>query len=167
MLCALKKPEKGHFYSPKVLIITRFYCTIVCNNFFSCATTDKMCIKLSLCCFFQEDDVDETCQEILQKWKQMSCAEVQVNGGQYYINTGCSQNQISYSIVHTITVVQGYSQDFRIGCPKIHVCGELGVQFCFIPLHYTQKNMDIIRVSKFSIRVSKRHPDAPLAKGLL
>ena len=35
--------------------------------------------------------------------------------------------------------MQGFSQDFRIGCPKIHICGELGVQFLFIPLHYTQK----------------------------
>ena len=34
---------------------------------------------------------------------------------------------------------QGFSQDFRIGCSKIHVWGELGVQFSFTPLHYTQK----------------------------
>ena len=35
-------------------------------------------------------------------------------------------------------VQQGFSQDFRIGYPKI-IWGELGVQFFFIPLHYTQK----------------------------
>ena len=34
---------------------------------------------------------------------------------------------------------QGFSQDFRIGCPKIHIWSELGVQFLFIPLHNTQK----------------------------
>ena len=34
---------------------------------------------------------------------------------------------------------QGFSQYSRIGCPKIHIWGELGVQFFFIPLHYTQK----------------------------
>ena len=34
---------------------------------------------------------------------------------------------------------QGFSQDFRIGCPKRHIWGELGVQFLFNPLHYTQK----------------------------
>ena len=39
-------------------------------------------------------------------------------------------------IMH-FTVLQGFSQDFRIGCPKIHIWGELGVQFLFIP--YTQK----------------------------
>ena len=38
---------------------------------------------------------------------------------------------------------QGCSHNFRIGYPKIHIWGELGVQFLFIPLHYTQKNMDI------------------------
>ena len=35
--------------------------------------------------------------------------------------------------------MQGFSQDFRIGCTKICVWGELGVQFLFIPLHLTQK----------------------------
>ena len=30
-------------------------------------------------------------------------------------------------------------QDFRIGCPKVQIWGELGVQFLFIPLHYTPK----------------------------
>ena len=35
--------------------------------------------------------------------------------------------------------MQGFSQDFRIGCPKIHIWDDLGVQFLFIPLHYTQK----------------------------
>ena len=59
----------------------------------------------------------------------------------------------------------GFSQDFRIGCPKIHIWGEFGVRFLFIPLHYTQKIKDI-RVSKISNRVSFGHPDTPLAKGL-
>ena len=42
---------------------------------------------------------------------------------------------------HTIKYIpnQGFSQDFRIGCPKIHIWGALGVEFLFIPLHYTQK----------------------------
>ena len=30
-------------------------------------------------------------------------------------------------------------KEFRIGCPKVLIWGELGVQFFFIPLHYTQK----------------------------
>ena len=34
---------------------------------------------------------------------------------------------------------QGFSQNFRIGCPKIHIWAELGVQILFIPSHYTQK----------------------------
>ena len=34
---------------------------------------------------------------------------------------------------------QGFSQDFRIGCPKIQIWGELGVQFFFIPLHYIHR----------------------------
>ena len=35
--------------------------------------------------------------------------------------------------------LQGFSQDFRIGCPKTQIWGELGVQVLIIPLHYTQK----------------------------
>ena len=53
--------------------------------------------------------------------------------------------------------LQGFSQNFRIGCSKIQIWGELGVQFLIIPLHYKYtKIMDI--------RASKRHPDTPLAK---
>ena len=52
---------------------------------------------------------------------------------------------------------QGFSQDFRIACPKIHIWGELGpIPFRPIPL-YT-KNIDI--------RMSKRQLNTPLAKGL-
>ena len=47
----------------------------------------------------------------------------------------------------------------RISELGVQKWGELGVQFLFIPLHYTQKNTDI--------RVSKGHPDTPLEKGLL
>ena len=47
------------------------------------------------------------------------------------------------------------SQDIRIGCPTIHMWGELGVQFLFIPLHYTQKIWRYFG-----------HQDTPLAKGL-
>ena len=36
--------------------------------------------------------------------------------------------------------MQGFSQDFRIGCPKINIWDDLGVQFLFIP--YT-KSIDI------------------------
>ena len=59
---------------------------------------------------------------------------------------------------------QRFSQDIIIGCPNIHIWGELGVQFLINPIAL-YKNMDI-RVSKISNRVSKRHPDTPLAKGL-
>ena len=34
---------------------------------------------------------------------------------------------------------QGFSQDFRIGCPKMHILGELGVGFLFIPLCNSSK----------------------------
>ena len=34
---------------------------------------------------------------------------------------------------------QGFSQDLRIRCSKLHIWGELDVQFFVIPLHYTQK----------------------------
>ena len=55
----------------------------------------------------------------------------------------------------------GFSQDFRIGCPKIHIWGELGVQFLFIPLHYTHK-IWILGCPKSTIGCPK---DTPLAKG--
>ena len=55
----------------------------------------------------------------------------------------------------------GFSHDFRIGCPKY----TFGVNWVFIPLHHYTKNMDI-RLSKISNRVSKRHMDTPLTKGL-
>ena len=64
---------------------------------------------------------------------------------------------------------QGFSQDFRIRCPKIHIWGELGVQFLFIPLHYTQK-IWILGCPKSAIGCPKdRHPDpdTSLAKGVL
>ena len=40
---------------------------------------------------------------------------------------------------------QGFSQDFRNGCSKIHIWDEFGVQFFFIPLQYTLKkgNWDV------------------------
>ena len=60
---------------------------------------------------------------------------------------------------------QGFSQYFRIGRPKIHIWGELGVPILFHPIALYTQNMDI-RVSKIRNRVSKRHPDTPLAKGL-
>ena len=82
----------------------------------------------------------------------------------------CTQN--SYCNVHQLIGLaschtwQGFSQDFRIGCPKIHIWGELGVKYSnsFSSHCIIQKNMDS-RVSKISNRVSKRHPDTPLAKG--
>ena len=49
-----------------------------------------------------------------------------------------SENKTLLVHIH-ITAWQGFSQDFRSGCPKIHIWGELGVQFLFIPLHYTPK----------------------------
>ena len=60
---------------------------------------------------------------------------------------------------------QGFSQDFRSGCPTIHILGELSVQFFFIPWKNTPKNVNI-RVSKISNSqwVPKRHTDTPLAK---
>ena len=49
------------------------------------------------------------------------------------------------------TVIQGFSQDFRIGC--------IGCPIPFHPIALYTKIMDN--------RVSKIHPDTPLAKGLL
>ena len=40
----------------------------------------------------------------------------------------------------TNDVLQGFSQVFRIGCPKIHIWGELDVQFFFIPLNIHKKH---------------------------
>ena len=34
---------------------------------------------------------------------------------------------------------QDFSQDFRIGCPKIYILGEWVSNFLFIPLHYVHK----------------------------
>ena len=34
---------------------------------------------------------------------------------------------------------QGFSQDLELGVQKYKFWGELGFQFCFIPLHYTQQ----------------------------
>ena len=50
--------------------------------------------------------------------------------------------------------IQGFSQDFRIGCPKIRIWGELGVPILFHPIALYTKNMNF-RVSKISNRVSK------------
>ena len=59
------------------------------------------------------------------------------------------------------------SQDFRISCPKIHIWGELCVQFLFILLHYTQTIL-ILGCPKSAEECPKdRHLDTPLAKGLL
>ena len=51
-------------------------------------------------------------------------------------------------------VIQGFSQDFWIGRLKIHIWGELGVQFLFIPLHYTQ-NIWILGCPKSAIGCPK------------
>ena len=67
---------------------------------------------------------------------------------------------------------QDFSQDFRIGCPKIHIWSELGahpIHFHLIAIASYTKNIHDM-MSKISNRVSKktnRHPDTPLAKALI
>ena len=70
-----------------------------------------------------------------------------------------------YLISNKIKCNHGFSQDFRIGCPKMHIWGEYGVQLFFIPLQYTQK-IWILGCPKSAIGCPKRQPDTPLAKGL-
>ena len=62
-------------------------------------------------------------------------------------------------------VKQGFSQDFRIWYKNTNL-GWIGCPIPFHPIALYTKNMDI-RVSKISIRVSKWHPDTPLAKALM
>ena len=58
---------------------------------------------------------------------------------------------------------QGFSQYFRIGCPKIHIWGDwIGCPTPFHPIALHTKSMDI-RASKFSNRVSEKtsgHPSS-------
>ena len=55
----------------------------------------------------------------------------------------------------TNTCHQGFSQDFRIGCQKIQIWGELDVQFLFIPLHTQTRLMRLRTVDGYASNITQ------------
>ena len=71
------------------------------------------------------------------------------------LNSHKSNNCLSWRFLSPLS--QGFSQDFRIGCPKNTNLGCIGCPIPFYPIALYTNNMDI-RVSKIDNRASKRTP---------
>ena len=88
-----------------------------------------------------EDDSDEESEGELHNYIDCGLGVVRIRDGYNYIFQlylqlhqlqifiyNCNCNNYKY----ICQLQSGFSQDFRIGCPNIHIWGELGVQFLFV-----------------------------------